>query len=292
MIYTVPDEFDIVISYSWYKVNHGKISGHTFEVLDYYLFLSKYYRVAIFLGDGTSVEALLDLARDKYKTIPREEDILVSTNTKILKATNQTVIITDGSASMLFSMGGFIFCKNLIMFRCGKIDSFDSLKGKENVYLLQDDRVYEDRPLPNTINYKKKILFSDLKPKTKQGNSAFLYLTHNCRRYAIEEIKEYYDFDSYITCTSKPIPDLINSINAYIYTPVFCPGSSISSISRLDCSPRLIAECAFYNIPVHYYKIDYKDKGLEARKYDVENDFKSLELLQSDYLLTLLKELA
>jgi hypothetical protein len=286
MIYKVPEEYDIVISYSWYKVTHGKISGHSFEVLDYYLFLSKFYKVAIFLGDGTSKEELLNLARDKYSILPAEEDILVAEGVKILQAPHQTVIITDGSASMLFSMGGFIFCKNLIIFRCGKIDSFDSLKNRDNVYLLQDNRVYTDKPLLNTIDYKKKLLFSALKPKTSPGTSAFLYLTQNCRRYDIEEVKSAYGFDSYITCTD------INQINAYIYTPVFCPGASISSISRMDCSPRLIAECAYYNIPVHYYKIDYEDAGLNARKYDIENDFGSLELTSSDYLLTLIKELA
>jgi hypothetical protein len=290
VIYSIPEKYDIIISYSWCKVNHGKISGHTFEVLDYYFFLSKYYKVGIFIGDGKSKEDILNLARDKYTVTPLEEDILVSSNPKILKAANQTVIITDGSASTLFSMGGFILCKNLILFRCGKIDSFEPLDNRSNVYLLQDNRVYSDAPLANTIDYKKKILFSALKPKTEKGTSTFLYLTSNCRRYNIDEVKKHYDFEEYITCTKDPIPDLINKINAYIYTPVFCPGSSISETLRLDCSPRLIAECKFYNIPVYYYKIDYEDKGLEARRYDVDNDFKSIELLESDYILTLLKE--
>jgi hypothetical protein len=37
---------------------------------------------------------------------------------------------------------------------------------------------------------------------------------------------------------------------------------------EFDCSPRFVAECEFYNKEV-IYEIDYHDKGLAARLYDM-----------------------
>lgn len=292
MIYNIPREYDIVITYTWAQVNHGKVSGHIFEVIDYYLLLRKFYKVCIFIGDGKTYEDIMTLVRDKYKDIDEMKDIFFYNNPKILNAKDQTVIITDGAAPYIFNRGGYIYYSNLILFRCGKVPSLKPLESKPNVYILQDSRIYKPDPKLNCIDYTKKILFDQLKDKTEEGDSAFLYLTSNCRKYNIEEVKDYYSFNKYLVCRDKAIPDLINKINAYIYTPVFCEGSGLSIDKyKFDCSPRLIAECKYYNIPVYYYNIDYEDKGLEARRFDIENNFQSLHLNSSDYIFNLLEEI-
>ena len=284
----VPEEYEVVVTYTWANISHGKVSGHIFEVIDYYLFLRRFFKVCIFIGDNKSYEDIITLVLDKYKENTVLEDIFFHNNPKILDASKQTVIVTDGAASYIFDRGGVVLYKNLIVFRCGGVPSFKSLESRKNVYLLQDNRVYLDKPNLPVLDYKKKILFSALKDKTEQGTSAFLYITKNCRDYSIEEVKNSYNFESYLVCTGTPVPNLINRIHTYIYTPVFCKGTVQY---KLDCSPRLIAECAYYNIDVLYHNIDYEDKGLEARRHDIEHEFDSLRLEDSDYLVTFLRDL-
>jgi hypothetical protein len=60
---------------------------------------------------------------------------------------------------------------------------------------------------------------------------------------------------------------------------------------KFDCSPRFIAECEYYNKEV-VYLIDYleEDKGLFWRKYDIENNFKSIFLNENDEIIKIIKD--
>jgi len=291
--FKVPDKYEIVVAYTWQKFTHRGIDGHLFEVLDYYFFISKYYKTCIFIGDELTLDFILDIVKTKYDTDIEalKQDIYFCYSPKLFMASNQTVILVDGHVQNIYDAGGFIYYKNLISFRCGRKYKFTSLENKNNTYLLQDNRIYPILDNIQTIDYVKKINFSKLIKINKLGNAAFLYITPNCREMLkpeVDYIKQKYRYDDYIICNGTPIDNLFEKIKAYIYTPVFCKGTIDSE--TFDCSPRLIAECAWYGIKVHYYNINYKDTGLESRKSDIKN-LESLDLNESDQLLTLLRNI-
>lgn len=291
--FKVPDKYEIVVSYTWQKFTHRGMDGHLFEVLDYYFFLSEYYKTCIFIGDELTLEFILNIVKTKYNVNIDKltQDIYFCYSPKLFMANKQTVIIVDGHVQNIYDAGGFIYYKNLISFRCGRKYLFTALENKDNTYLLQDNRIYNIFDNIQTINYIKKVNFNVLKKIDTLGDAAFLYITPNCREMTtseVEAIKQLYNYDKYIVCNGKPIDNLFEKIKAYIYTPVLCKGSMDNE--TFDCSPRLIVECAWYGIKVHYYNITYNDIGLECRKADIKN-LNSLALDKSDPLLTLLKDI-
>lgn len=294
--FKVPDKYDIIIAYTWQKLSHKGMDGHLFEVLDYYLLLSQFYKVGMFIGDDISKELILEIVKDRYDSVDTsklEKDLLFGYSPRVFLAQKQTIIVVDGHLQNIYDAGGQIYYKNLISFRCGKNYSFSALEGKDNCYLLQDNRLYNTYNRINTYNYVKKINFLKLRKRSSHPEDcAFLYLTPNCRELCtkeIENIKNQYNYTKFLICDGAPIPDLFNKISTYIYTPIFCKGRMNND--SFDCSPRLIAECAWHDIPVEYHNIDYEDIGLETRKKDIEEDIEQLSLDSSDFLLQLLKEI-
>jgi len=286
--------YDLWLSYSWCANNHG-ICGHTFEVIDYYYILKNHFKVGIFIGEEMDWPTFESAIRSKYSfTDPEVEDfkanIVFNLRPGLLQGKN--ILFTDGG--VVNAERYTLIFDNVFYFACGNKEVKNNTK--ENVYILQDDRVYEPVKL-NGINYKKRILFDKLKPIADAKDNILLYATKNCRNIdnyeqffhygdniiAITNIENRPDDVEGITFVTPPLDDFFEQFTTYIYTPVN---------RKWDCSPRLIAECKYYNKKVIYHDIDYWDidLGLYYRVQDIEHDFDSLYLRDNDEIITILKD--
>jgi len=286
----------LTLTYSWSTNNHG-ICGHTFEVIDYYMILKNQYDTEILLCEDISWSTFEKAIRSKYDFDEAEiQDIKVNTRfenrPRLIKGNN--IIFTDGG--IVNTENVILIFDNIFYFACGNKEIQDN--NKDNVYILQDDRIY-DSVLKNGINYKKKILFSRLKKPQAPKDNILLYATKNCRAIGDEYYKmlsknlpcdnilclvNEIPLEKYSNITFKLLPynNLIEEFNTYIYTPV---------ARKFDCSPRFIAECHYFSKTV-VYDVDYwlEDKGLFWRRYDIENNFSSIQLNQNDEIVNILKE--
>lgn len=265
-------EYDIVLTTSW-ETKHG-VSGHMFELIEYFMHLrfDKGINAGILLADGTTFAEFKTALEEKYTlTLEEINDFCNHTaeahKPKCLIA--NTVLIVDGS---LRTYNADILADKIFLFRCAETDIV-----RDNVVVLQDNDVYD--PLPNSVHYKKKILFSKYRTlDTTAPQAAMFYLTNNSRLCAIttdriQEIMLKHNFDKYVALTNKdlqipnldsiivPVNNLWNLFTTYIYT---------DTALKFDCSPRFVAECEFYGKEV-IYEIDYQDKGLAARLHDMQH---------------------
>lgn len=291
--------YDLWLSYTWSNNNHG-ICGHTFELIDYYLFLKDYFRVGVLIAEDITPDVFFDLVENKYE-ISKEEleqfkkDAVFFNRPSLVKGNN--ILFTDGGVRSLHNVT--LFFDHIFHFACGDFEIKDNKK--ENTFILQDSRIYED--CFNGIHYVKKILFSRYKKIRETYNEDFLlYGTKNCRNIPEEmyqELLALYPNAHFICLTSKenrpkislerfsypemPLENLFEKFGTYIYTPV---------PRKFDCSPRFLAECKFYGKKVIFHGIDYwhEDKGLYWRNWDLENAFESLFLRQNDDIIKILKE--
>lgn len=291
---------DLWLSYSWSTNNHG-ICGHTFEVIDYFWILKDTFNVWILLCEDIDETIFRKSISEKYDFTTQEIDDIVSKTVFNLRPTvvmGKNILFTDGGLTSLNRIT--LLFKNIFLFACSNFNIKDNIK--ENVWILQDDRVYDAVKL-NGINYKKRILFDRLK-NISNTNTGYhlLYLTKNCRKINFEtfnEIKDSYgdkllcavnttplimQSNSNIKYIEVPIKNLWEKFDTYIYTPVE---------RKWDCSPRFIAECKWYNKKVEYFNIDYweEDKGLYWRDWDIQNDFSSLELKKDDEIINILRSI-
>ena len=282
--------YDLWLSYTWNPVDHG-VCGHIFEVFDYYYVLRKHFRVGIFFGENVGWPTIELAIRSKY-TFSEEliAEIKLSTvfgnKPKILKGRN--ILFTDGGITNPVHL----YFDNIFYFACGQLEIKDN--NKDNIYVLQDDRVYE--PVKrNGINYKKRILFDQLRPAGASKNRYLVYATQNCRGIdSIEELRQYGSILAIVNSmpepvdgiefATPPIEDLFTEFTTYIYTPVK---------RQWDCSPRFIAECHYYGKPVVYHNIDYwdQDRGLFYRRWDIENEFQSLYLSDDDEIVDIVRDI-
>jgi hypothetical protein len=285
--------YDLWLSYTWSNNNHG-VCGHTFEVFDYYHVLKDHFKVGIFLGEDIDWQTVERSIRNKYDFTDHEiADIRAHTvfgnRPSLLRGRN--ILFTDGG--IVNAQEYTLLFDNIIFFACGNKEIKDN--DKHNVYILQDDRVY-DPVKTNGINYKKKILFSRLKTIGESKNQILLYATKNCRN-----IKDWADFARYnkpivaitnaenqptpvtgITFILPPVDNLFEQFTTYVYTPVE---------RKWDCSPRFIAECKYYSKEVIYHDIDYwaEDLGLYWRRWDIDYKFDSIHLKPNDEIVDILK---
>lgn len=291
---------------TWYPGKPHRISGHVFEILDYYIILSNVYNVCILFGDTfTTWSELHEVIITKYDlSSTRLQQIKQSTymldKPKYIKGSN--ILFVDGDLHRLKAQGTKLIFDNIFAFKCSKYDTLYDVP--YDVHILQDDRVYRDCNPEDTelsINYKKKINFDILKSiKPDKPNVALLYATINCRDIestTLHEIIETMDFDEYILVSehperyvhervsgvTPPVSDIFNKIRAFIYTPLS---------GGFDGSPRLPAECKYYGLETIYYNITDEylkhDTGLYWRKFDIENDFTSLFLTDDDSIFDIL----
>lgn len=287
--------YDLWLSYTWSNNNHG-VCGHTFEVIDYYYILKDYFKTGILLAEDIDWNAFEFIIRSKYDFTDLEiADIKSNTvfadRPTLVKGKN--ILFTDGG--IINNADKTLLFNSIIYFACGNKEIKDN--NKDNVYILQDNRVYE--PVKkNGIDYKKKILFDRLKPITQSKDAVLVYATKNCRDLADYEQLRHYGNNILVitneenkpldlagfTFVVPPVDNLFEQFITYIYTPVN---------RQWDCSPRFIAECKHYGKNVVFHNIDYwdVDHGLRIRQWDIEHDYDSLNLTHTDNIINILKDI-
>lgn len=277
----IPKIYDIVLA-TGIDTTH-RISGHSYELIDYYYyFLNNKCKTCILLSDETVMKCFTKIL-DKYRCFEDEKPkVFFVKNTKIIQANN--VLWVDGGNDYRHNV---IVDGNQYAFRC-----LDKTNLNDKKTIFQDSRIYED--LPNSIHYVKKINFDYYKKIKKSKHRTLLYLTSNCRMISEQEMlrirkkypgmrfliisdvdKPYFHFDN-AEFRYVPVDNLFEEFDTYMYTEVkdACHG---------DCSPRFIAECKFYEKEVIYENLT-SSPGLEIRKYDIEHNFEKLFLTKNDPL--------
>jgi hypothetical protein len=284
--------YDLWLTYSWSNNNHG-ICGHTYEVIDYFYILKDYFKVGILLCEDIDWNTFKKSITSKYSFTDQElaeyqQNTVFAYRPSLLKGRN--ILFTDGG--IVNTSGITLLFDNVLYFACGNKEVKNNTK--KNVWILQDDRVYEP-VAQNGINYKKRILFDKLHPVSNSSDSFLVYATKNCRD--LDNYSELLKYSSNILAITNeenkpeamqgiefvvpPVEDIFEKFETYIYTPVK---------RKWDCSPRFIAECKYYNKQVIYHNIDYwdQDLGLYWRKWDIDNDFDSLFLRKDDDIVKIL----
>jgi hypothetical protein len=283
-------QYDIVLTSS-FEFKFG-ISGHLFEMIDYYWAIKNYTNLTpcILLADGVTIDEFNNAVKQKYDDLTIEH-VEYCVQPKVIIAKN--LLIVDGSPQL---KNANLFVDNIFLFRCSasNFEVFDQKRSR--VFLLQDFEVYPERYEDSglmVIDYKKKILFSKYKKYNSNiNNTAMFYLTTICRALPQDElisIIDKYQFENNLILTDDPsvytldnvykvpLEDIWDKFDTYIYT----------SIPRKnDCSSRFILECMHYKKEI-IYEIDYYDKALEIRKKD---GLSGTSLLPDDTFLQLLNE--
>ena len=283
-------KYDLWLSYSWSDNNHG-ICGHTYEVIDYYHILKNHFKVGILLCEDIDWETFELSIKSKYNFTDIElqdikDNTVFNNRPDLIKGSN--ILFKDGGVVNMETIT--LLFNNIFYFACGNKEIKDN--DKDNVYILQDDRVYE--PVKrNGFNYKKRILFDRLKPIGDSKDQVLIYATKNCRH--ISNFTDYTKYGKIIAIVNSipksesgieflmpPVDNIFEQFNTYVYTPI---------PRKWDCSPRFIAECKHYGKKVIYHNIDYweEDHGLRVRKWDIDNDFDSLHLKDNDDIIEILK---
>lgn len=309
--------YDLYLSMTWNKRNNHGISGHVYEIIDYFLLLKNKFKVGILICESMDWDVLYKAIITKYN-ISNEQIEQIKNNTIFQDrpdiVTGNNILFVDGGLSRTLLPAGIILkFNNIFSFKCSNESTHYNLPYK-NVTLFQDNRVYNDIDNNIAINYKKRINFNNLKKiKNIKTNTALIYATKNCRNicndYLLDIITSY-KFDNYIIVTNvpeeygdkfknfsnvsfpeMPVTNIFEKFDTYIYTPTFL--DQINSERPFDCSPRFIAECKYYNKDVIYHQIDNDylniDTGLKYRIYDIDNDFQSLILKNDDEIISLLE---
>ena len=272
------------------KAGHG-ISGHVFELIEYFYYFRFYHNVncCIFFPFSSVTEEIFKKCLEKY-TFTKEEIDVYNSNTffdsdpKIIDSNIHLVV--DGNLwSPVFK--GIIKAKKKIFLMCNNFETLD----KADI-ILQDSRIYED--LPNSFHYVKKILFDKFKKVNEcKTNTGLIYGTTNCRKVDydyLEEVDKEYNLDDYVVLSNEdfsvprkfrllrvPVDDVYSLFKTYIYT-------DLKGTCKMDCSPRFIAECKYYNRNVKYFN-KFWNLGLKVRKYDIENNFEKLFLTKEDKII-------
>ena len=310
-VISINDKYDICLSMTWYPGGSHLISGHVYEIVDYYMILSERYKVCILFGD-TFIDwiSFRDVIISKYsvsaeKLKSLELDTIYASYPKYIKGRN--ILFVDGGLCRLQKQGTALIFDNILTFKCAYTETISDLS--YNVMILQDDRVYRDLNPDDTkisYNYIKKINFDILKKQTPvRDRIGLLYLTKNCRGVTNEQIDDVIsqtNLDHYILITDDPekykpkdcmtimqppVNNLFDKFSEYIYMPLE---------QQWDGSPRFPAECKYYNKGVTYHDdIDesylQKDSGLRWRKHDIEHNFDNLHLTQEDEIFDILRGL-
>lgn len=306
-MFIVDDKYDVCLSMTWYPGGSHLISGHVFEIVDYFLLLTSKHQVCVLFGDTfDNWSQFKHVIESKYNLSKQELELLQTStyfckNPRFIKGRN--ILFVDGGLCRLEKLGTKLIFDNILTFKCAYTETIHNLS--YNVTVLQDDRVYEKYNPEDTetsIHYKKKIMFSKLKSVDNcDTHTALIYATKNCRGLTesqLIEITDAYDFDHYIVITDDrprygtyhnmsivepPVEDLFTKFNTFIYTPL---------TGRFDGSPRLPAECKYYNKDVIYHQIDSEylehDTGLYWRRHDIDNDYSGLFLTEQDDIMRII----
>lgn len=310
--------YDLFLSMTWNIDNNHGISGHLYEIIEYYCLLKDHFKVGIVICEDMNWNIIEKAISTKYN-LNKEEILKIKDNCffynrpKVMSGKN--ILFVDGGFTRTSLRDGIVLSfDNIFSFRCSNKDFHYNLPYK-NITLLQDQRVYNDEDNKIAIDYKKKIKF-DIYNSIKKNDTktALLYITTNCRKlcddYLLDIIMNY-KFEKYIILTNQPdlykdklkdfqnisfpempLENIFEKFDTYIYTPTY--SVTKKELGCFDCSPRFIAECKFYNKEVIYHDIDEQylniDTGLKYRKYDIENCFESIILTKDDNIVNVISK--
>ena len=309
--------YDLFLSMTWNNDNNHGISGHLYEILEYYLVLSQNMKIGILICEDLDWKTIKKAIKSKYNINNNEINKIKSNITFANRpkgVIGKNILFVDGGFTRTSLRDGIILSfNNIFSFRCSNKDFHYNLPYK-NVTLLQDQRVYNDEDNKIAINYKKKIKF-DIYNKIKKvkTDTALLYVTTNCRKlcsnYLLDVVMQY-KFKKYIILTNQPelyqeqfkniknvtfpampLDNIFEKFDTYIYTPTY--SVTKQELGCFDCSPRFIAECNYYEKDIIYHNIDKKyleiDTGLKYRKFDIENNFNSIILKDNDNIIDIIR---
>lgn len=298
--------YDVVLTFS----PIDEITGHVFEVFDYYLFLRDRFRCCmLFLGNMTETD-LETAFRSKY--VVDFDDVrkdLVYYSKESLRTRNSfsfdrdtVVILTDGNVHALQVYGIRLMTRKLYGFLCY---SHEMLLGNplssmyRHITYLQDYRVYGRNGNFSSVDYVKKLPFRFYRKSEREfDNTGMMYVTYACRKVSPQVISEYhqmsgcshtllvvpYALPEYghidgVEQVVAPVRDFFDRFDTYIYTPVH---------RRFDCSPRLVTECFMQGKKV-FLHLDYMDIGLKTRYDDCVERLDSLNLVDGDGIVDVIE---
>ena len=310
--------YDLFLSMTWNNDNNHGVSGHLYEILEYFILLNKQFKIGILICEDMSWYTIEKAIKTKYnidqKLIKKIKDNTFFHN-RPKYVTGKNILFVDGGFTRTSLRAGIALSfDKLFSFRCSNKDFHYNLPYK-NINLLQDQRVYNDKDNKIAIDYKKKIKFNIYKDIKKiKTETALLYVTTNCRKlcsnYLLDIVMEY-KFKNYIILTNQPeiyqeqfkniknvtfpampLDNIFEKFDTYIYTPTY--SVTKKELGCFDCSPRFIAECNYYDKEVIYHNIDENylniDTGLKYRKLDIKNNFESINLKNNDKIIDILKK--
>lgn len=306
----IRNELCITCSWSLNPAWSHRVSGHIFEIIDYYYILKQKYDVCILLCDPINTSKWLrEVITVKYNFSEDEIESIVNAtifcnSPKYIKCKN--ILFVDGCLSKMEQSGVKIFSDQIYTFKCSRYNTIHDLEMYTNVIPLLDYRVYNNINQEDVnigTDYRKKILLDRYKHfENTKKSTALIYATKNCRlleSVELENIIHKYTFNDYLLITDTPdtyykkyenvkicvppVEKLFCNFDTYIYTP---------TLGKWDGSPRFPVECAFYNKNTIYHGIDddylKSDAGLFWRLHDIENNFKSLYLKNTDDIFDIL----
>lgn len=310
----VNTQCDLCICCSWTVTGNGithRVSGHMFEMIEYYYIMRSKYSVKILFGDPKITrEVLNSILHDKY-TFTTDEineilDNVIYTKTAPKYVIGKMALFVDGCLCRMEPEGIKLVFDKIYSFKCSNVEHLYNLRAY-NVIPLLDKRVYIDTNPEDVevgVDYRKKMLISKIKTDTftPEIPTGMLYLTNNCRSLSIEDVvsiiecndyKKYViitDVDNYNSLESDtvqilkaPVRNFFKLFTGYIYTPLKL---------MWDGSPRLPVECVINNKQFTTYMIDEsylsKDRGLYYRLQDIKQNFKNLSLTDDDKILSII----
>lgn len=308
MMVNIRNELCISCCWTLDDWSHG-VSGHIFEIIDYYHILKDRFDTRILLCDPLMTpEWFKSIISEKYDFDESEIDSLINSTVfanrpKYVKCNK--ILFVDGCLIKMEKHGIKIFAERIYTFMCSKYETIHDLKSFKDVIPLLDYRVYKNTNVNDVkigVDYTKKLLFERYKTiNCAVESTALIYATTNCRKLDYDQlinIINHYNFEKYIIISdtiskfnnidsvsilTPPVSDLFNKFTTYIYTP---------TQMKWDGSPRFPVECKYYNKDVIYHDIDNQylahDRGLYYRALDIQTDFEKLHLKHTDNILNII----
>lgn len=299
--------YDVVLTFS----PTSEITGHVFEVFDYYLFLRDRFKVAMLFLGSMSPEKLKTAFETKY--IYKFDDIakdFIWYSEENLKHgknifcfdTETFVLLCDGNIQALESWKIVLLTKKLYGFLCFQNEQLTRGVGSQlskSITYLQDSRIYRQTSAFKTIDYVKKLPFKHYRIASREfDNTGMIYMTFTCRKISPYTVLDYHwksgckktllvvpeKLDQYdglegIEQVEAPVENFFGKFDTYIYTPV---------ARHFDCSPRLVTECFLQKKKV-LINLDYVDLGLQTRVKDCQEDLESLNLKDGDKIVSIIE---
>lgn len=255
---------DILITYIPKPSPHYSktLSGHFFEIFDYYFLLRNYCKVQIWLPEVRSIDIprILKIINARYQEPFNENDVVVG-DFKLIKVPR--VLCVDNCYHFMALHRNIFACDKFYSFACGD-SKFYAGSEPENIVLLADSRIYDFSKFNcEAIDYAKKV-WPHLRRVEKPQDRAFAHITSSCKSVSPELLSElilrnpniyiYSDYLEHPNASKTPVLDF--DFTKFIYTPI---------PRKFDCSNRLVTECHIFGIPVEYW-IQYTDEALELRR--------------------------